>query len=138
MNSKMAEHQRVYNRDTLLKMMQKPLHLADSLNLPLYCGEFGVLKNFFPESKLAWYRDMVSIFDEYKIAYANWNYKSGAFGIVDDNMKPVLSVIKILTNSKRIMIMCQTLEDRRQKSRAFIIDFPTRTSAATSLIDCKW
>jgi endoglucanase len=99
LNSKLPEHQRVYNRDTLLKMMQKPLHLADSLNLPLYCGEFGVFQNFFPEAKLAWYRDMVSIFDEYKIAYANWNYKSGAFGIVDSDMKPVLPVIKILTNS---------------------------------------
>jgi endoglucanase len=99
LNSKLPEHQRVYNRDTLLKMMQKPLHLADSLKLPLYCGEFGVYENFFPESKLAWYRDMVSIFDEFKIAYANWNYKSGSFGIVDEDMKPVLPIIKILTNS---------------------------------------
>jgi endoglucanase len=94
------EHLQVYNRDTLVKMMQKPLHLADSLKLQLYCGEFGVYENFFPPSKLAWYTDMVSIFDEYGIAYANWNYKSGAFGIVDDNMNPVLPVIKILTKPK--------------------------------------
>jgi endoglucanase len=100
LNSKIPEQQRVYNRDTLLKMMQKPLHLADSLKLPLYCGEFGVYENFFPESKLAWYTDMVSIFNEHKIAFANWNYKSGAFGIVDDNMKPLLPVIRILTSSK--------------------------------------
>lgn len=99
LNSKLPEHLRVYNRDTLLKMMQKPIHLADSLQLPLYCGEFGVYENFFPEPKLAWYRDMVSIFNEYNIAYANWNYKSGAFGIVDENMIPVLPVINILTNS---------------------------------------
>ena len=100
LNSKLPEHQRVYNRDTLLKMMQKPLHVADSLKLPLYCGEFGIYKNFFPESKLAWYRDMVSIFNEYKIAYANWNYKSGEFGIVDEKMTPLQPVINILTNSK--------------------------------------
>ena len=80
--------------------MQKPLHVADSLKLPLYCGEFGIYKNFFPESKLAWYRDMVSIFDEYKIAYANWNYKSGEFGIVDEKMTPLQPIINILTNSK--------------------------------------
>ena len=100
LNSKEPEHLRVYNRDTLLKMMQKPLHLADSLKLHLYCGEFGVYKNFFPASKLAWYTDMVSIFNEYGIAYANWNYKSGEFGIVDEDMKPVIPIIKILTNLK--------------------------------------
>jgi endoglucanase len=100
LHSTKPEHLRVYNRDTLVKMMQKPLHLADSLKLPLYCGEFGVYENFFPASKLAWYTDMVSIFDEYGIAYANWNYKSGAFGIVDENMNPVLPIIKILTKPK--------------------------------------
>ena len=99
LNSKNPEHLKVYNRDTLLKMMYKPLHLADSLKLPLYCGEFGVFENFFPASKLAWYTDLISIFNEYGIAYANWNYKSGSFGIVDDNMKPNLPVIKILTKS---------------------------------------
>jgi endoglucanase len=98
LNTKDPKFQRVYNRDTLLKMMQKPIHLADSLKLPLYCGEFGVFKEFFPAAKLAWYTDMVSIFNEYHIAYANWNYKSNEFGIVDENMKPLEPVIKILTN----------------------------------------
>ena len=98
LNTKDPKYQRVYNRDTLLKMMQKPIHLADSLNLPLYCGEFGVFREFFPSAKLAWYADMVSIFNEYNIAYANWNYKSDAFGIVDENMKPLDPIIKILTN----------------------------------------
>jgi endoglucanase len=97
LNSTLPEHQREYNRDTLVKMMQKPIHLADSLKLPLYCGEFGVYENFFPESKLAWYKDMISIFNQYHIGYANWNYKSGAFGIVDDKMKPLIPVIEILT-----------------------------------------
>jgi endoglucanase len=97
LNSKISAQMSVYNRDTLLKMMQKPLHLADSLNLPLYCGEFGIYKEFFPAAKLAWYKDMVSIFNQYGIAYANWNYKSDAFGIVDENMKPLQPIIKILT-----------------------------------------
>lgn len=97
LNTKDPKFLKVYNRDTLLWMMRKPIHLADSLKLPLYCGEFGVYRNFFPDAKLAWYRDMVSIFNEYKIAYANWNYKSDSFGIVDENNKPLGPVIKILT-----------------------------------------
>jgi len=97
LNTKDPKYMKVYNRDTLLKMMQKPIHLADSLKLPLYCGEFGVYKEFFPAAKLAWYTDMVSIFREHNIAYANWNYKSDAFGIVDENSKPLVPVINILT-----------------------------------------
>jgi endoglucanase len=94
------EQLRVYNRDTLVKMMQKPIHMADSLKLPLYCGEFGIFQDFFPAAKLAWYTDMVSIFNQYGIGYANWNYKSGAFGIVDENMVPLKPIIDILTKSK--------------------------------------
>jgi len=84
LNSKLPEHQRVYNRDTLEYMMRKPFALAEKMKLPLYCGEFGIYMDFFPEAKLAWYRDLISIFEEHNVAYANWNYKSTAFGIVDD------------------------------------------------------
>jgi endoglucanase len=84
LNSKIPEHQKVYNRDTLEYMMRKPFALAEKMNLPLYCGEFGIYMDFFPEAKLSWYRDMISIFEEHNVAYANWNYKSTAFGIVDD------------------------------------------------------
>lgn len=80
---------RVYNRDTLEYMMRKPFQLAAKLNLPLYCGEFGVYLDYFPAAKLAWYRDMISIFEEHNVAYANWNYKSNAFGVVDNNGDPI-------------------------------------------------
>ncbi len=53
LNSQIPVHERIYNRDTLLKMTQKPIHLADSLKLPLYCGEFGIYKNPFPASRLS-------------------------------------------------------------------------------------
>jgi endoglucanase len=99
LNSDKPEHMRVYNRDTLVKMMQKPLHLADSLKLKLYCGEFGVIDNAPRAAKLKWYDDMVSIFNEKGVAYTNWNYKEKIFGIFDKDMKPDLPLIKILTNS---------------------------------------
>jgi len=77
--------------------MSKPLHLADSLKLPLYCGEFGII-NKSPRGPMeAWYKDMVSIFDQYNIGYANWNYKAGSFGIVDGQINPDTTMIKILT-----------------------------------------
>jgi endoglucanase len=96
LNSNLPEHLRVYTRDTLVKMMEKPIRVAKRLNLPLYCGEFGIFRDFFPAAKLAWYKDMISIFEEHGIAYANWNYKSGAFGIVDDQgkfLQPYLDIV---------------------------------------------
>lgn len=87
---------RVYNRDTLEFMMRKPFAVAEKTKLQLYCGEFGVYRNFFPDAKLAWFRDMVSIFEEHGVAYANWNYKSGSFGIVDENNVPSMEVTNIL------------------------------------------
>src|SRR5690606_2749893 len=95
-NGVLPEEKRINNRDTLEKMMRKPIHLADSLNLPLYCGEFGVIDKAPVEAKRAWYRDMVAIFDKHNIAYANWNYKAGSFGVVDANMTPDQPMIDIL------------------------------------------
>lgn len=96
-DGKTSEERKVYNRDTLEKMMLKPIRLADSLNLPLYCGEFGVIDKSPTEAKLAWYKDMVAIFEKHNIGYANWNYKAGSFGIVDIDIKPDKPMIEILT-----------------------------------------
>jgi endoglucanase len=96
-NGQTPGEKRVYNRDTLEKMMSKAFDLANRLGLPLYCGEFGVIDGAPEASKIAWYRDMVAIFEKRNIGYANWNYKAGSFGIVDAQMKPKLAVLNILT-----------------------------------------
>ena len=88
---------RVYNRDTLEKMMAKPIKLADSLGLPLYCGEFGVIDGSPVDARLAWYKDMVAIFEKHNIGYANWNFKAGSFGIVDAKLKPRQDLVNALT-----------------------------------------
>ncbi len=100
-NGKTTEEKRVYNRDTLERMMSKAFHLADSLGLPLYCGEFGVIDGAPETAKVAWYRDMVAIFEKHQVAYANWNFKAGSFGIVDAQMKPNTTLINIVTGKER-------------------------------------
>lgn len=99
-NGQSNEEKKIYNRDTLEKMMAKAFKLADSLGLPLYCGEFGVIDGTPEAAKVAWYRDMVAIFEKRNVAYANWNYKAGSFGIVDAQMKPNTALINILTGKK--------------------------------------
>jgi aryl-phospho-beta-D-glucosidase BglC (GH1 family) len=44
----------------------------------------------------AWYNDMISIFEEFNVAYANWNYKSGEFGIVDGSGNPLQPWLNIV------------------------------------------
>ena len=34
---------------------------------------------------------------KHNIAYANWNFKAGSFGIVDQNLKPRKQLVSILT-----------------------------------------
>ena len=55
---------------------------ARELGLQLYCGEFGCLPTVPRAARLAYYRDLVGIFDAEAIAYANWEYK-GDFGVYE-------------------------------------------------------
>lgn len=73
-----------YNKAWILEQWQKPLAKAKELNLPLYCGEFGIITGPPQEDMLRWYQDMIDLFEENGIGYANWNYKSGSFGLVDE------------------------------------------------------
>ena len=98
-NGSTEDEKRVYNLDTLEHMMRKPLALAAKTGLPLYCGEFGVINKSPIPDKLAWYRDMVAIFEKHGIAYANWNFKAGSFGIVDEELKPDVPMVGILVGN---------------------------------------
>ena len=55
---------------------------ARELHLQLYCGEFGTLPSMSRQARLAYYRDIVSVFESEGMAWANWEYK-GQFGIYE-------------------------------------------------------
>ncbi len=99
-NGQSDAEKKQYNRDTMEQMMAKAFKLADSLRLPLYCGEFGVIDGAPEEAKMAWYRDMVAILDKHNVGYANWNYKAGSFGIVDAQMNPDAPLVNLLAGKK--------------------------------------
>jgi hypothetical protein len=40
---------------------------------------------------------MVAIFEKHGVAYANWNFKAGSFGIVDADLRPDTVMVNILT-----------------------------------------
>ncbi len=74
-----------FNDQKLEQMMQKPLQKAKELGLQVYCGEYGVIAGAPEEDRIRWYNDMISVFNRNNIASANWNYKSGAFGLLTGN-----------------------------------------------------
>jgi endoglucanase len=72
-----------WNMEKLEQMMQLPLQKSKELGLQVYCGEYGVISSAPEADKIRWYNDMISVFNKNGIASANWNYKSGSFGLVN-------------------------------------------------------
>ena len=87
----------IYTKDSLGKMMEKPIRKAKELNLQLYCGEWGCLPTVPRESFLQWYADVRSILESHDIGWTNWDYKGG-FGVVDrrNDNKPIDDLIEVL------------------------------------------
>ena len=90
---------REFNRQILTEMMAKPLKRAKELNLPLYCGEYGVFMAAPMPDRLRWYRDMLAIFEQNAISSANWNYKSDEFGLVGLDGEPIAAIRDVLTEN---------------------------------------
>jgi len=90
---------REFNKSTLLEMWQQPINKAKELGLPLYCGEFGIVEEAPEKDRLIWYQDMIELFNETGIGYANWNYKSNNFGLIDGDQRRE-ELISIVSGSK--------------------------------------
>ena len=70
---------------------------AKELGLPLYSGEFGVYFDAPESDMLRWYSDVIQLFEENNIGYANWNYKRSGFGLVDYEGKRYEELIRVMT-----------------------------------------
>ncbi|MDD6327692.1 MAG: cellulase family glycosylhydrolase [Lachnospiraceae bacterium] len=70
-------------------MLQPAIEYAQKNNMPLYCGEYGVIDLADDESKVRWAADICSVFDKHNIGRAYWNYKEKDFGIVNIEDKDI-------------------------------------------------
>ena len=68
-------------------------------NVPVYCGEFGVLRDYAPPAMRAqWIHDMRVALEKNNIGWAMWDYQTN-FGIVtkkDGTTNPDIEVVKAL------------------------------------------
>lgn len=58
--------------------------IAEKYNVPLYCGEYGVIDQADPESTVAWYETFHKAMEECGISRAAWTYKKMDFGITQE------------------------------------------------------
>ena len=71
------------------RYFSEAVEIAEKYNVPLYCGEYGVIDRADPEGTLNWYKDINAAFNEYGIGRAAWSYKEMDFGITDEHYAAV-------------------------------------------------
>ena len=73
------------------------INAAEKYNVPLYCGEYGMIDCADPETAIRWFEDIHEIFEEYQIARAVWTYKEKDFGIIGEHYRSIYDgIIKSL------------------------------------------
>jgi TolB protein len=74
--------ERPYGEAYLRHHLAHVFRFRDTHQVPVYCGEFGVLNLAPQEDALRYYRDVVRLLRREGIGFSNWNYKSDNFGLV--------------------------------------------------------
>lgn len=79
------------------KMISGAVKISEERNVPIYCGEYGVIDLVDPKEALRWFEMFASVFNKYGIGRAAWSYKRMDFGLTDDRMKEVFpAILKLL------------------------------------------
>jgi endoglucanase len=79
--SSMRNYAKDSNPSNLFSLLDKAAAFSIERNVPVYCGEYGVLMlNSPPEDRTAWYQLITNALDSRKISRTSWDYYGG-FGI---------------------------------------------------------
>lgn len=79
------------------RMVADAVRVAEERNVPLYCGEYGVIDHVTPEDTLKWYKMITACFDKHNIGRAAWSYREMDFGIADARLESVRDeLVKLL------------------------------------------
>ena len=58
-------------------------------NVPLYCGEYGVIDCASPEDALSWFKAIHTVFTSHGIGRAAWSYRRMNFGLSDGRLDKI-------------------------------------------------
>ena len=74
-------------------LFEPALRTSKERDIPLYCGEYGVIDLADREDAIRWLADIHDTFEKYAIGRALWNYKEKDFGIAGEEVRPYLKAI---------------------------------------------
>jgi len=72
------------------RLFSTAIKISEKYDVPLYCGEYGVIDLADTESTVRWFKDINAAFEKYNIPRAVWTYKSMNFGLADEHYAAVL------------------------------------------------
>lgn len=75
--------------DFFRAIFKPAVEAAAKYDVPLYCGEYGVIDKAPAEDSLRWFKDIHEVFEENGIGRAVWNYKEKDFGLMDKRLDGV-------------------------------------------------
>ncbi len=79
------------------RFMAEAVQAAERYEVPLYCGEYGVIDCARPEDALIWFTKIHGAFEKYGIGRAAWSYRQMDFGLSDARMDGVRDeLVKVL------------------------------------------
>jgi endoglucanase len=74
---RLADWNEPYGPEQMLRDMHNALEVGRRTGKPLWCSEFGICDPEPPlplDTRTRWYRDLIGLFAQHHVAYANWTY----------------------------------------------------------------
>jgi endoglucanase len=93
----------VWNIDKIREQFKDAIEAAKKYDLQLFCGEWGVYEPVDRELAYNWYRDMLTVFDEFDIAWTTWCYDAD-FGFWDQQRHTFKDrpLVELLMSGKKL------------------------------------
>lgn len=73
----------VFSAQYFINRFKAAAEMAEKLNVPLYCGEYGVIEHASDAAVVQWYKDIHAAFEHFGIARAAWAYRKMDFGLME-------------------------------------------------------
>lgn len=85
------------NLEAMRRYFMPASTFLEERQVPLYCGEFGVIAGASMGTRGNWHKDLISLLDANGIGGAVWSYKGMDFEIFKDRKPVSQALLEILT-----------------------------------------
>ncbi len=82
-----------FDPDYFALIFEEAVKVCEERDIPLYCGEYGVIELADRKDTVRWLRDINTAFRRFNIGRAYWNYKEMDFGIAGESTADIIDDI---------------------------------------------